>query len=346
MAGNKMMPNLSWNQFKTVNDAWSNDFESMCWALFKKEFVKEGFVLQAEPCHPGTEAEPIPSRLNKENGEPLIIGFQSKFYENKVDYSDIKSSMIEVVEKYSGIIDRVYLFCNLSVSLRRSPTYRATFDLLKQNGIELIDVTNKEIFSMLLDHMDIANYFFFDRYRGHTIVEKPVACDEGDVNGAIHSSSVSIGPGSGYCFNILAYDDMDEQIEILKNQFVDYFQNNRAYTINLDTTNRATEMFRMNAEKNYDIYILDVAVRSVNDPQKNSLIAYENMYERLISERPNGPQFFKTFVVSRLPQETVIAWLGDAGREYDYEYISKMENSAADVARRVKSELNSIVSKL
>lgn len=159
-------PNLSWEQFRMINDARPDAFENMCRDLFQQEYVKAGTPLHSDPNHPGIEVAPVPSKDLKENGEPYYISFQAKHFYHTVNYANIKNSMTQVIENLNGPLDRIYLFCNLSISIK-SKNYQLAKSSLTQRNIDLILVTDEEIFRLLRRYKDTASYYFFDRIRGH-----------------------------------------------------------------------------------------------------------------------------------------------------------------------------------
>ena len=109
------IPNLCWPQFEIMNDDESGSFEDMCRALFKNEFVQEGVALHSNHNNPGVEVDPVPACFHK-GKKQFFISFQSKYYKNDVNYTDIKHSMKNAVKYYAGRLDRIYLFCNKTIS--------------------------------------------------------------------------------------------------------------------------------------------------------------------------------------------------------------------------------------
>ena len=157
-------PNLCWEQFKIINDAKNSAFEEMCRAIFQREYVKDGFTLQANPNNPGIEVEPVPSRFGTIDN-PQYISFQAKFFDREINYSAIKESMINAVKYYRKRLNIIYLFCNLQISTKNR-NYKSIESILKEANIELRLITDKEIFRLLIKHPDISAYYFRNRIRG------------------------------------------------------------------------------------------------------------------------------------------------------------------------------------
>ena len=77
--------NISWSNFEAIHSNPRDTFEQLTRILFKRQFLDAPSVLVSSPNHPGTEANPIYShKLDR------YIAFQSKFFQNGVDYSQIQ----------------------------------------------------------------------------------------------------------------------------------------------------------------------------------------------------------------------------------------------------------------
>lgn len=111
---------INWNSFRTYNQDSRGvryKFEDLCRQLFANENLsgnKQFKYLHANPNNYGLEAEPI-----FDESRQLWIGFQAKFFDNKVGYSQIKESAEKIIEYYTGKagkVDLVYLFCNKPIT--------------------------------------------------------------------------------------------------------------------------------------------------------------------------------------------------------------------------------------
>ena len=84
---------INWDNFRTFNQdsrGVEYKFEDLCRQLFVNENLggnKEFKYLHANPNNYGLETEPIYDEINQR-----WIGFQAKFFKNKVDYEQIKHS--------------------------------------------------------------------------------------------------------------------------------------------------------------------------------------------------------------------------------------------------------------
>jgi hypothetical protein len=75
---------IDWNQFKVKNENHRKSFEDLCYFLFCRKFhIKEG--IRADYNNIGLETYPIYNKETKKS-----IGFQSKFFDNKLSDSSSK----------------------------------------------------------------------------------------------------------------------------------------------------------------------------------------------------------------------------------------------------------------
>ena len=162
-------PTLCWPQFEIMNDDVSGSFEQMCRALFKNEFVQEGVALHSNHNNPGVEVDPVPARFHK-GKKQFFISFQSKYYKNEVNYSDIKHSMKNAVKYYAGRLDCIYLFCNITIS-NDTKKLQPIVEVLQQANIDLKLITDKDIFDMYFNNQDVFRCFFLERVRGTYIAD-------------------------------------------------------------------------------------------------------------------------------------------------------------------------------
>lgn len=157
-------PNLTWPQFTVCNDDTTGAFEDMARRLFCREFLDEGTVPHSEHNNPGVEVVPVFESIQEEGSKRRKISFQAKYFENNINYFQIKESMKQAIKHYSGNLDLIYLFCNKTLTTT-TKGYKAIKALLEDSGIELYPISNKEILDLVSKYKDIANYFFFPRKR-------------------------------------------------------------------------------------------------------------------------------------------------------------------------------------
>ncbi len=160
---------INWDNFK----AYGQDvrgvrykFEDLCRQLFANENLsgnKQFKYLHANPNNYGLETEPIYDESRR-----LWIGFQAKFFDGDVDYSQIKHSAEKTVEYYTGkvgTVDLVFLFCNKAVT-STAKSFVDTVNLLKQNNINLQLITDSAILDLVINKYPYLGFYYFGN---HTI---------------------------------------------------------------------------------------------------------------------------------------------------------------------------------
>lgn len=148
-----MHKNITWSNFEAIHSNPRDSFEQLCRILFKRQFLDEISVLTSSPNHPGVEATPIFSqKLGKQ------IAFQSKFFQNNVDYSQIQKSVVKTVKNYSDSLDIFYLYCNKDLSLD-SQSFRKVESTLNESNIDFEVISNNEILTEIVHHEDLQSFF-------------------------------------------------------------------------------------------------------------------------------------------------------------------------------------------
>ncbi len=153
-------PSVNWAQFEVINKDLSKEFQRMCLDLFAKELAQEGIgiILHENSNNRGVEVDPVPSNFTVD-GKRIRISFQSKYSTRNVSYSKIKESAKQAVNTYAGELDRIYLFCNITIS-ERTKSLAPIVSILQQENIELKLVTNEDILALVRKHIDIEQRYF------------------------------------------------------------------------------------------------------------------------------------------------------------------------------------------
>ena len=158
----KNYPNVTWDQFAVCNDNKTGAFEDMTRRLFCHEFLKDYEMPHSDHNNTGVEVLPILEPPHKDDSPRKKISFQSKYFEYKIDYSQIKHSANKTVEYYKGELDLVYLFCNKTITTN-AKGYKAVEEILLKAGMELKPISNKELLDLAVKYKEEANYFFLQR---------------------------------------------------------------------------------------------------------------------------------------------------------------------------------------
>lgn len=147
------MQKISWNQFKVKNENPTKSFENLCYHLFCRKFsINEG--IKADFNQAGLETEPIFF-----NGKHH--GFQAKFFEPKIDYSQIKKSVKIALKRSKGRLDRIHIYIN--VDCRTSSQAAKDIVKLAQKDSVEVEWIVKSNFEILLNqpsNLDLTQLYF------------------------------------------------------------------------------------------------------------------------------------------------------------------------------------------
>ena len=158
------MIQISWENFKAYNQDARGvclKFEDLCRQLFANENLsnnKQFKYLHSNPNNYGLEAEPI-----YDESRHLWIGFQAKFFGDKVNYAQIKESAEKTVAYYTGKVghvDLIYLFCNRPIT-STAKTFVDTVDLLKKHNIDLQIITDTAILDLVINKYPYLGLYYF-----------------------------------------------------------------------------------------------------------------------------------------------------------------------------------------
>lgn len=161
------MLQINWESFRACNQEPQGlryKFEDLCRQLFINENISDNVryrYLHANPNNYGLETEPIYDEKNKRK-----IGFQAKFFDGDVDYSQIKRSAEKIVEYYTGKVDNVdlvYLFCNKPIA-NYAKGYINIARLLEKSGIELQLVTDNAILDLVREKYPYLALYYFNSH--------------------------------------------------------------------------------------------------------------------------------------------------------------------------------------
>ena len=151
---------ITWEQFITNNNDARGvryKFEDLCRQLFLYEFLSRNNVnkyIHSNPNNPGIESEPILDEINNR-----YIGYQAKFFDNAVDYSQIKESAEKAVKHYKGNLDIIYLFCNKALTTT-CESYKSIEKLLNDASITLQPITDTTILDLVHKYPLLGKYYF------------------------------------------------------------------------------------------------------------------------------------------------------------------------------------------
>lgn len=166
--------NITWAQFAVCNDNPTKAFEDMCRQLFTNEFLKDKQRTHSDHNNPGIEVLPISVTERKDGIHQKKISFQCKYVEQpSYAYTEFQKSAKKTVEHYKGDLDRVYLFCNKTLTTTASG-YKSIVKIYEAAGIETVPISNDELLDMVNDYPDVAEYFFQPRIVADTTGLQPI----------------------------------------------------------------------------------------------------------------------------------------------------------------------------
>lgn len=154
------MQEINWNNFKAkFNGKETKAFEYLCYLLFCREFDQSAGIFRYKN-QAGIETEPI-----QVNGE--LVGFQSKFFDGKINQKDIIDS-IEKAKTKNPNLDKIYFYLNLEFSEsskkdRKEPQYKVEIeDFARSKGVALEwrVPSHIEVQLSLDKNRALAQYFF------------------------------------------------------------------------------------------------------------------------------------------------------------------------------------------
>lgn len=165
MEGKSVMgTQITWENFEAFNQDAQGirfKFEDLCRQLFQKHFLRDPYViLHASPNNAGLETEPaFDDRTHR------WIGFQCKYFDKKVDYTQIKGSAQTIISEKknpndpNSKVQHVYLFSNFPID-SKVKTFVDTKNMLARAGISLELVTDNAILDLVRQYDYLGTYYF------------------------------------------------------------------------------------------------------------------------------------------------------------------------------------------
>lgn len=140
-------------------------------------------------------------------------------------------------------------------------------------------------------------------------------------------------------FNIVILDDVEEQLEMLKNEIEEQIDNKKPYYVHIDALTKTTDVILMSEGMDIDVFVLDVA-REQSLKWQTKIYDYfgYDLYKLLVTEKPNVLTKSKFYILTRLPVQTVMKEFEGA----DVVYLPKQKTSNAEVAQQVIDYLDKV----
>lgn len=156
------MNTLNWDYFKYKNKNYTEEFENLCYHLFCRKFkISNGII--ADYNEAGLETKPIFS-------DDKWYGFQAKFFETSIDYSQIMKSIEKAIDHFKNNplnkeydLDVIYVYLNKKMGLIRKNSVKLKIEKFaskKNVKIEWIVPSNFEILLNNKDNFDLNEFYF------------------------------------------------------------------------------------------------------------------------------------------------------------------------------------------
>ena len=158
---------ITWESFCTNNiDARGIrlKFEDLCRQIFINDNLSENQkfrYLHANPNNYGLETEPI-----FDEARQRWIGFQAKYFDNVVDYTQIEESFKKIIKYYTGkigYVNHVFLFSNKPITSTATGFVRAC-KMLEEKNITLELITDNAILDIVRARYDYLGKYYFGNY--------------------------------------------------------------------------------------------------------------------------------------------------------------------------------------
>ncbi|WP_347902135.1 NACHT domain-containing protein [Bacillus thuringiensis] len=149
------MQQIDWNKLGLKGESKQKSFEDLCMYLFCRELKAP--KISAYQNHPGIETDPV-----EVNGKKY--GFQSKFFDSKFDWEQIKKSIEKAIDNYPEL-DKIYLYSNKDKTMFRGKETKIESEINKKaatKNIKIEYVMEKTLLQKLSEpsNFDLAQLFF------------------------------------------------------------------------------------------------------------------------------------------------------------------------------------------
>lgn len=291
------MYKINWNVFKIKNENPTKAFEDLCYHLFcRKHNFFDG--VPADFNQAGLETYPKKSKTQN-----IIVGFQSKFFENERNYyQQIKSSVTKALKIFPKQLDEITIYLNINSKTSSNPA-KVIEKLAAKSGVKInwFTLNQFEIALNQPSNLDLAQIFFglgneYDFIRDNISVEDsnflqsselldlPINSNNNITNDGLELSDKIIlligGPGSGKSLLVKKIFFNEAKLGA---SFADFEINDRLpMLVNLkDCYNESLENIIRNRQIDYNvrnktlkfIYILD-GLDELSEVNAESIIQY------------------------------------------------------------------------
>lgn len=163
---------VRWERFAANYSDTRGDFERLCTNLFRLEYFTSDTTFTFIPSNPGIEAHPQKAIHGEFVGR--LIGFQAKYFDGSVGYSQIKHSMEEALNYYhkdhapGSRIEVILLYCNKPISQsdenggpEGNRTFAETKKILDNAGVKLKVLAADDLLACIRRYPELVKQYFF-----------------------------------------------------------------------------------------------------------------------------------------------------------------------------------------
>ena len=143
-------------------------------------------------------------------------------------------------------------------------------------------------------------------------------------------------------YNIVLLDDVEEQLEMLKEELSALFENELRYVVRIFACKNSIEVILESHNRDVDVYILDVARQPFHKWQTKEYDYFGyDLYKQIVTEKPNVLVKSKFYIFSRLPMTTIREEFEGA----EVECLQKQTHSISEMAKIVKEHIDILYEK-
>ena len=138
-------------------------------------------------------------------------------------------------------------------------------------------------------------------------------------------------------YTIVLLDDMEEQLEMLKDELNALFNLEFRYEVRVFAFKHSIDVILESHNMYVDVYVFDVARKPFHKWQTKEFDYFEyDLFKQIVTEKPNVLVKSKFYIYTRLPMSTIIREFDGA----DVECLQKQTQSIAEMARIVKEYID------
>ncbi|WP_121615360.1 NACHT domain-containing protein [Virgibacillus halodenitrificans] len=147
------MVQIDWRQFGRKFESLQESFEELCHYLFCRELKVTG-AISADHNQKGLETKPVSYKGKS-------YGYQSKFFDIKIEYGQISHSIKNALEEFDGELDYIFIYLNKAARTSCDSAQKIV-KMANDKGVTIVwkDITSIKTLLVQPSNIDIAQAFF------------------------------------------------------------------------------------------------------------------------------------------------------------------------------------------